>query len=55
MKKICGWFKAYTCVEVEDNASEEEIKAKIADRASWNYFTTLSPEDIIIESEVERK
>ena len=53
MKTIRGWFKAYDIIEVEDDATDEEIRAKMADSMSTYYFTNLHPENVIIEGEVE--
>lgn len=53
MKTIRGWFKAYDVIEVEDDASDEEIKEKMAKSMEIYYFTTVYPEEVVIEGEVE--
>ena len=53
MKTIRGYFKAYDEIEIEDNATEEEIKQKMADSLGLYYSIMLRPEHIIIEGEVE--
>ena len=46
MKKVYGWFKAYDSVEVEDNATEQEIRQKLAESMGFDYFTTVSPDEV---------
>ena len=53
MKTIRGYFEAYGDIEVEDNATDEEIREKMATHLGFEYFTWLRPEDVVIEGEVE--
>ena len=53
MKTIRGYFEAYGDIEVEDNATDEEIREKMATHLEFKYFTWLCPEDVVIEGEVE--
>ena len=46
MKKYIGYFKAVVEIEVEDNATEEEIRAMLADKMSDEYFTCVSPKEV---------
>ena len=42
-------------VEVEDNATIEEIKAKLADRMGWDYFCTVYPDGVFDVKEVKKE
>lgn len=51
MKEISGWIKAWGTVEVDDNATEEEMREALADRLGFVYFTTVYPEDVVLEDD----
>ena len=55
MKKVWGWYKAWGYVEVEDNATEDEMKEAMAKHMSWENATWLSAEDITLEGVEEIK
>ena len=43
-----GYFKAYETVELPENATPEEIQEALANSMSFNYFTTVYPEDVTV-------
>ena len=50
MKEYSGWFKAWGTVELPENATEQEIKQALADHLGFDYFISLTPEDIVLDN-----
>ena len=48
MKRVWGYYKAYDYIDVEDDATEDEIKQALADHVSYQNFTTVYPDEIYL-------
>lgn len=55
MKVFFGKAIVGYAVEVEDNASMEEIKQRIAEGMGWEFFSNFEPEEIFDIVEVPKE
>ena len=52
MQTIWGWYKTYGYVEVEDDATAEEIRKALADHMSFENATYIYPKDIFFDTDI---